>query len=246
MERLQKVIAAAGIASRRKAEKLIEAGRVRVNGRVVTELGTKVDPHKDRVEVDGRRVVAETRMYFVLHKPREMVSTLDDPEGRPTLAQILKRAPVQVHPVGRLDYHTSGVMLATNDGDMTDALLRPVGGVPKVYLAKMQGRVDVEALDKLRNGVVLDDGRTTRPAEVFVERAEHNNTWVNITLKEGMNRQVHRMGDAIGHRVMRLVRLSFAGITAEGLRPGDMRQLEGKELERLKKKFLNPAKKRTS
>ena len=244
MERLQKVIAAAGIASRRKAEALITAGRVRVNGRIVTELGTKVDPRKDKVEVDGQRVVADPRVYFVLHKPREMVSTLDDPEGRPTLQDILKRAPVQVHPVGRLDYHTSGVMLATNDGELTDALLRPVSGVPKVYLAKMQGRVDVEALDALRNGVVLDDGRKTRPAEVFVERAEPNTTWVNITLKEGMNRQVHRMGDAIGHRVMRLVRLSFAGITADGLRPGEMRPLQTKELDQLKKKFLNPAKRR--
>jgi len=244
LERLQKVIAAAGIASRRKAEKLITAGRVRVNGKVVTELGTKVHPHKDRVEVDGRRVVAERIMYFVLHKPREMVSTLDDPEGRPTLQDILKRAPVNVHPVGRLDYHTSGVMLATNDGDMTDALLRPVSGVPKVYLAKMQGQVDVEALDALRNGVVLDDGRTTRPAQVFVERSERNNTWVNITLQEGMNRQVHRMGDAIGHRVMRLVRLSFAGITADGLKPGQLREMKGDELEKLKKKFINPAKNR--
>lgn len=244
MERLQKVIAAAGIASRRKAEALIAAGRVRVNGKVITQLGTKVDPHRDRVEVDGRRVVAEARMYYVLHKPREMVSTLDDPEGRPTLGDILARARVRIHPVGRLDYHTSGVMLATNDGAMTDALLRPLSGVPKVYLAKMQGRVDVEALDKLRNGVTLDDGRRTRPAEVFVERAEHNNTWVNITLKEGMNRQVHRMGDAIGHRVMRLARLSFAGISAAGLRPGEMRELQGKELELLKKKYLNPAKHR--
>ena len=244
-ERLQKVIAAAGIASRRKAEALITAGRVRVNGKVVTELGTKVDPREDKVEVDGRRVVADPPMYLVLHKPREMVSTLDDPEGRPTLADILKKVHVQVHPVGRLDYHTSGVMLATNDGTMTDALLRPVGGVPKVYLAKMQGRVDVEALDALRNGVVLDDGRKPRPADVFVERSEPTTTWVNITLKEGMNRQVHRMGDAIGHRVMRLVRLSFAGITADGLRPGEVRELHTKELDQLKKKFLNPAKKRT-
>lgn len=245
-ERLQKVIAAAGIASRRKSEELITAGRVRVNGKVVKELGTKVDPRKDKVEVDGRRVVADPPMYLVLHKPREMVSTLDDPEGRATLADILKKVHVQVHPVGRLDYHTSGVMLATNDGAMTDALLRPVSGVPKVYLAKMQGRVDVEALDALRNGVVLDDGRKTRPAEVFVERAEHTTTWVNITLKEGMNRQVHRMGDAIGHRVMRLVRLSFAGITADGLRPGEVRELHTKELDLLKKKYLNPAKKRPS
>ena len=243
-ERLQKVIAAAGLASRRKAEGLITAGRVRVNGKITTELGTKVDPRNDKVEVDGRRIVADAPMYLVLHKPREMVSTLDDPEGRASLADILKKIHVQVHPVGRLDYHTSGVMLATNDGAMTDALLRPVGGVPKVYLAKMQGRVDVEALDAMRNGVVLDDGRKTRPAEVFVERSEQTTTWVNLTLKEGMNRQVHRMGDAIGHRVMRLARLSFAGISAEGLRPGEVRELHGKELEQLKKKYLNPAKKR--
>ena len=244
-ERLQKLIATAGLASRRKAEALITAGRVRVNGRVVTELGTKADLHKDRVEVDGRRLVADPLTYMVLHKPREMVSTLEDPEGRPSLADILRHAPNRVHPVGRLDYHTSGVMLATNDGAFTEALLKPVGAVPKVYLAKMQGRVGIEALEAMRKGVVLDDGRRTRPAEVFVERSERTTTWVNITLKEGRNRQVHRMGDVIGHRVMRLVRLSFAGITADGLRPGDIRPMSSKELDQLKKKYLNPAKRRS-
>ena len=243
-ERLQKVIAAAGIASRRKAEGLIEAGRVRVNGKVVTELGVKVDPHKDKVEVDGKRIVREKPAYYVVHKPRGMVSTLDDPRGRPSLREICDRMKESVHPVGRLDFHTSGVLLVTNDGEMTQALLRPRSGVPKVYLAKMHGIIGVDELDRLRNGVELDDGYVTKKAEVFVERQEDRNTWVQITLHEGKNRQIHRMGDAIGHRVMRLVRLSFAGITAEGLKPGEFRRVHGKELERLQKRFLNPFKKR--
>ena len=228
------------MASRRASENLILAGRVRVNGRVVTELGTKVDPHKDRVEVDGRRLVAEKPVYYVVHKPREMVTTLDDPEGRATIADLLKEIPERVVPVGRLDYHTSGALLVTNDGDMVDALLRPRSGVPKVYAAKLQGHVDVEELDALRNGVVLDDGYKTKPAEVFVLSEERNNTWVHITLTEGKNRQIHRMGDAIGHRVMRLARQSFAGLSVERMRSGEVRELKRDELQQLKKKFLNP------
>ncbi|MEM1414549.1 MAG: pseudouridine synthase [Myxococcota bacterium] len=243
-ERLQKVIAQAGVASRRKAEALITDGRVRVNGKVVTELGTRVDPRKDKVEVDGRRLVAEKPVYLVLNKPRATVSTLGDPEGRPTVGDLVKSVPERVFPVGRLDYHTSGVLLLTNDGAMSEALLRPGSRVPKQYLAKMAGHLDVEELDKLRNGVQLDDGYMTRPAEVFVERTEERVTWVHLTLFEGKNRQIHRMGDAIGHRVMRLSRLSFAEITTEGLRPGQHRPLGGKELERLKKRFLNPHKRR--
>lgn len=241
MERLQKVLARAGIASRRASEELIKSGRVRVNGRVVTELGTKVDPHKDRVEVDGKRLVAEKPVYYVVHKPREMVTTLDDPEGRATIADLLGRIPERVVPVGRLDYHTSGALLVTNDGDMIDALLRPKSGVPKVYAAKLQGHLDVEELDALRNGVVLDDGYRTKKAEVFVLREERTHTWIQMTLTEGKNRQIHRMGDAIGHRVMRLTRQSFAGISIEGLRPGEYRELKRDELQQLKKKFLNPS-----
>jgi 23S rRNA pseudouridine2605 synthase len=240
VERLQKVLARAGVASRRASEELIRAGRVRVNGRVVTELGTKVDAHKDRVEVDGKRLVAEKPVYYVVHKPREMVTTLDDPEGRPTIGELLAHIPERVVPVGRLDYHTSGALLVTNDGDMVDALLRPRSGVPKVYAVKFQGHLDVPELDALRNGVVLDDGYKTKPAEVFVLREERNNTWVQMTLTEGKNRQIHRMGDAIGHRVMRLARQSFAGISIERLRPGDYRELNRDELQQLKKKFLNP------
>jgi len=240
MERLQKVLARAGVASRRASEELIRAGRVRVNGRVVTELGTKVDPHKDRVEVDGRRLVAEKPAYYLLHKPREMVTTLDDPEGRATIADILQRIPERVVPVGRLDYHTSGAILATNDGEMIDALLRPVSGVPKIYAVKFQGHLDVEELDALRNGVKLDDGYRTKKAEAFVLRQERNHTWIQLTLTEGKNRQVHRMGDAIHRRVMRLARQSFAGISTDGLRPGEYRELNREELQQLKKKYLNP------
>ena len=244
MERLQKVLAAAGVASRRKSEELITDGRVRVNGKVVTELGVKVDPGRDKIEVDGRRVVRQKPVYYVVNKPRAMVTTMEDPEGRATVRDLMKRIPERVFPVGRLDYNTSGALVLTNDGAMSEALLRPGGGVPKVYLAKMSGNVDVPALDKLRNGVELDDGYVTKPAEVFVERSEENSTWVNITLREGKNRQIHRMGDAIGHRVQRLVRLSFADITIEGLKPGEARPLEGKELEKLKKRYLNPHKRR--
>jgi len=234
------VLARAGVASRRASEDLIVEGRVRVNGRVVTELGTKVDPHKDRVEVDGKRVVAEKPAYYLFHKPRQMVTTLDDPEGRAALGEVFERVPERVVPVGRLDYHTSGALLVTNDGDMVDALLRPRSAVPKVYMVKFQGHLDVPELDALRNGVKLDDGYRTQSAELFVVREEPNHTWVVMTLTEGKNRQIHRMGDAIGHRVMRLARQSFAGLTIEGLRPGEYRELSRDEVNKLKKKYLNP------
>ena len=239
-ERLQKVISRAGVASRRRAEDLIRAGRVRVNGRVVTELGTKVDSFADKVEVDGRRIVAQKPAYYVAHKPRKMVSTLDDPEGRATVGELCARVREAVHPVGRLDYHTSGVLLLTNDGALTEALLRPSSRVPKTYVVKVQGDVAAETLGRLRNGVVLDDGYRTRPADVVVDRLEGGHTWLRVTLREGKNRQIHRMIEATGHRVMRLARLSFAGITTEGLRPGEVRPLRKKEVERLEKKFLKP------
>ena len=240
MERLQKVLARAGVASRRASEELIVAGRVRVTGRVVTELGTKVDPHKDRVEVDGKRLVAEKPVYYVVHKPREMVTTLDDPQERATIADLLRHIPERVVPVGRLDYNTSGALLVTNDGDMIDSLLRPQSGVPKIYAVKFQGHLDVPELDALRNGVTLDDGYRTQKAEAFVLREERNTTWVQLTLTEGKNRQIHRMGDAIRHRVMRLARQSFAGISIDKLRPGEYRELKRDELQQLKKKYLNP------
>jgi 23S rRNA pseudouridine2605 synthase len=240
-ERLQKVLAHAGVASRRAAETLIAEGRVRVNGRIVQELGVRADPHRDRIEVDGKRIVAEKPAYYIVHKPREMVTTLSDPEGRPSLGQLLRRIPERVYPIGRLDYHTSGALLVTNDGELADALLTPRRKVPKVYAAKLKGFLDVPELDRLRNGVRLDDGYVTQKAEVFVLREEERNTWVQITLTEGKNRQIHRMAEAIGHPVQRLVRVSFAGLGTEGLRPGDYRPLTRTELDKLKKNHLGPA-----
>jgi 23S rRNA pseudouridine2605 synthase len=241
-ERLQKILSGAGVASRRAAERLIEAGRVRVNGRVVTELGVKADAHRDRIELDGRRVVTEKPVYYLLHKPREVVSTLDDPQGRTTVGSLLRRIPERVFPVGRLDYHTSGALLVTNDGEMAQALLKPRNAVPKVYAVKMRGFLDEAPLQQLRSGVVLDDGHRTRPAEVFVLREEERNTWLQMTLTEGKNRQIRRMGEAIGHPVQRIARLEFAGLSTEGMRPGAIRPLNTKEVDKLKRKYLNPHK----
>ena len=242
-DRLQKILAHAGIASRRAAEGMIAQGRVRVNGKVVTELGATADSHKDKIEVDNKRVVLEKPVYYVVHKPRGMVSTLSDPEGRPHLGEMLSKMGARVYPIGRLDFHTSGVLLVTNDGELTEALLHPRKDVPKIYVAKLRGHVAVPELDKLRNGVVLDDGHKTKNADVFVLREEDRCTWVQITLYEGKNRQIHRMGDAIGHPVLRLARTSFAGVTSEGLRPGEWRELDARELEKLKKTYVTPVRK---
>ena len=212
MERLQKLIARAGISSRRAAEELITSGRVRVNGRVVTELGAKADPHRDRIEVDGQRLVSEDLVYVVLHKPRGVVSTLRDPEGRPTVGELLRGAPSRVYPVGRLDFATSGVLLMTNDGDFANGLLHPRGGAPKTYVLKVQGLMEDTDVEPWRTGVILEDGKTL-PAEARILRHEGDKTWLEITLREGRNQQIRRMGEATGWRVMRLARTSFAGVT---------------------------------
>jgi 23S rRNA pseudouridine2605 synthase len=240
-ERLQKIIAQAGLASRRAAEEIIVAGRVRVNGRVVSELGAKADPRTDRIEVDGQRLVAEDLHYIVLHKPRNVVSTLKDPEGRPTVADYLRDVPARVYPVGRLDFATSGVLLMTNDGEFANALLHPRGGVPKTYVLKVQGEMSEHDVDAWRRGVQLEDG-ITLPARARLLRLEGDKTWLEVTLREGRNQQLRRMGDATGWRVMRLARLSFAGITAEDLRPGTWRPLTRDELLAVRKEFGVPRK----
>lgn len=242
IERVQKILARAGVSSRRAAEQLIADGRVRVNGRIIRELGTKADGSRDRVEVDGKRVVAEQPVYYLLHKPREVVTTLDDPEQRENVADLLKRVRERVFPVGRLDFHTSGALLMTNDGEMAQALLHPRKQVPKVYVAKLRGEVALASLQRLRQGVVLDDGHKTAPADVFVSNQERGNTWLTITITEGKNRQIHRMADAIGHRVQRLFRMSFAGLTVDGMRPGEFRPLSDSEIAKLKRDYLNPSK----
>jgi 23S rRNA pseudouridine2605 synthase len=239
MERIQKILAAGGIASRRAAEKLITEGRVRVNGVVVSELGAKADPRSDRIEVDGKRVVAEHRVYLVLHKPRGVVATMSDPEGRPTVREILAPVGARVYPVGRLDFATSGVLLATNDGDFAEGLLHPKRAVPKTYVVKVNGKMAAEDMDRWRNGVRLEDGMTA-PAEAKTLRFEGDKTWFELTIKEGRNQQIRRMGEATGFAVMRLARLSFATITAEGLRPGQWRHMTRDELAQLKKTYGVP------
>jgi 23S rRNA pseudouridine2605 synthase len=237
--RLQKILARAGIASRRHAEELISAGRVRVNGRIATELGTRANARHDRVEVDGKRVIAEDLVYVVLHKPRGVVSTMADPEGRLTVRDYLKDVPGRVYPVGRLDYATSGVLLATNDGDFAEALLHPRKAAPKTYVVKVNGLMADKHLAHWSAGVELEDGKTL-PARVTLIRHEDGKTWLELTIQEGRNQQIRRMGEATGFSVMRLSRTSFAGVTSEGLRPGTWRPLTTNELQTLKKAYGVP------
>ncbi len=238
-ERLQKVLARAGIASRRAAEELITKGRVKVDGRVVSELGVKVDPRRAKIELDGNRLMAEPLVYIVLHKPRGVMCTLSDPEGRPTIAELLQPVGVRVVPVGRLDFHTSGALLCTNDGDFANALAHPRSKVKKVYVAKVQGLIQDEQLPAWQQSIEID-GRATAPAEVRRLRFEGDKTWLELTLREGRNRQVRRLGEATGALVMRLARISHAGVTAEDLRPGQWRHLTLDELVNLKRELGVP------
>jgi 23S rRNA pseudouridine2605 synthase len=237
-ERLQKVLARAGIASRRAAEALIVAGRVRVNGRVETELGVRVT-RQDRVELDGKRLVAEPLVYVVLHKPRGVVCTLKDPEGRPTVGDHLRGVAARVVPVGRLDFHTSGALICTNDGELLERLAHPRHHAPKEYVAKVKGIVDEKGLERLADQIVID-GRPTRPAEVRLLRVEGDKTWITVRLREGKNRQVRRLGEHAGLPVMRLARVSHAGITIDDLRPGEWRHLTLDELKSMQREFGVP------
>jgi 23S rRNA pseudouridine2605 synthase len=238
--RLQRVLAHAGIASRRAAEAIIASGRVRVDGRVVTELGTQVDPRQARIEVDGQKIVRQTSVYLVLHKPRGVMSTMNDPEGRPSVRELLADvSSARVYPVGRLDFNTSGVLLATNDGDFAEALAHPRRSAPKTYVVKVNGVMQERDIDIWRRGVDLEDGRTL-PSKVKLLRYEGDKTWLELTITEGRNQQVRRMGETTGFRVMRLARLSFAGITSEGLLPGKWRYLTYDELTELKATFGVP------
>lgn len=249
-ERLQKVLARAGVASRRHAEALIEAGRVRVNGRVVTELGTRVDARRDKVELDGRRLVMEAPVYFLFHKPRGVVTTMIDPEGRAAVADHFKDLGLRVFPVGRLDFQTSGALLVTNDGALANALTHPRHHVAKVYVAKVRGVVTDLQLEPWREGMMLPPSESdpderqvpTAPAQVKVLRVTppsndeaQGATWLEVTLREGRTRQIHRMAEATGLFVMRLARTSFAGLSTAKLRPGERRALTDKEVAALKK-----------
>ena len=234
-ERLHKTLAHAGIASRRASEKLIAEGRVTVNGRVVTDLGTKVDPSQDAIKVDGKRVAAAPvrKTYLVLHKPRGVVTTMSDPEGRPTVAGLVRGLRTRVYPVGRLDYDSEGLLLLTDDGDLARDLMHPGSGVEKRYLAKVRGRPDPEALRRLSRGIPLD-GRRTGPARVRLLRAGEN-PWLEIVIAEGRNRQVRRMLQAVGHPVQKLRRTAYGGVELGTLEPGAYRALTPAELRKLRR-----------
>lgn len=233
-QRLQKVLARAGITSRRKAEELVSAGRVRVNGEIVTRQGVLVDPERDALEVDGRAVTLEALCYLLFHRPRGVVCTLSDPQGRPTVADYVRDVPERVVPVGRLDFQTSGAMLLTNDGDLCRALLHPSQGVTKTYALKVQGRVDAAGLARFRESIPID-GRSTRPALVERLRMEGDKTWLSVEIHEGRNRQIRRLAEHAGYRVMRLSRTRFANLTASDLAPGCWRPLAVAELSGLRR-----------
>jgi pseudouridine synthase len=232
-ERIQKVLSRAGLASRREAERWLSQGRIVVNGAVVTAPGTRVDPAIDHIRVDGRRLRPEARhAYYLLHKPDGCVTTTRDPEGRPTVMDLLKGIRERVYPVGRLDYHTTGLLLLTNDGDLADRLMRPAGGCPKVYHARVKGPPSAETIRRLSAGIVLD-GRRTRPCRIRPLRAG-SHAWVEITLTEGRRNQIRRMFQAAGHPVSRLKRVAIGPIADRGLAPGAIRRLTPREVEALK------------
>lgn len=224
-ERLQKILSAAGISSRRAAEDIILEGRVRVNGKVVTELGAKADPDNDHVKVDGKLInPKQPKAYLMLNKPTGFVTTMSDPEGRPIVAHLLKGVKVRVYPVGRLDYDTEGLLLLTNDGDFAHLVTHPRHELPKTYLVKVKGFLEDRHVENLEQGVFLKDGRTA-PARVKKLRKEESNSWVEITIHEGRKRQVRRMIDFTGHSVIKLKRTKVGNLNLGELPVGAYRHL---------------------
>jgi 23S rRNA pseudouridine2605 synthase len=230
-ERLQKVLARAGLGSRRACEELIAAGRVAIDGRVA-RLGDRVDPVTERVTVDDVPVLTDTQLvHYLLNKPANVVTTADDPEGRPTVLELVPASP-RVFPVGRLDFDTEGLLILTNDGELAHLLTHPRHGVEKTYLAEVVGRPTAAAVRALREGIDLDDGRTS-PARVRVVQEHDARSALELTIHEGRNRQVRRMCEAIGHPVTRLVRTRIASLRDDRLAPGAHRRLRPEEVRSL-------------
>jgi 23S rRNA pseudouridine2605 synthase len=237
VERLQKILSQAGIASRRASEQLMLDGRVMVNGVTVRELGTKADAAHDDIRVDGRRVkAAEHHRYLLLNKPRGYVTTRSDPQRRPTVIDLLRGVREYVYPVGRLDFDSEGLLLLTNDGDLAARLTHPRHGVARVYEARVLGVPDAHDLDRLGRGIVIE-GRRTASAEVKLlpHGRDANESTIAITIREGRNRQVRSMCDAIGHPVMHLKRVAIGPLKDSRLKLGQWRELTGEEVERLRK-----------
>ncbi len=235
-ERLQKILAASGVASRRQAETMILDGRVSVNGSVVTTLGEKADADVDEICVDGQPLRSTKLLYYLFHKPRGVVTTLKDPQGRPCLDTYLDGLPERLYPVGRLDYGSEGLLLLTNDGELTNRLLHPRYHVPKTYRVVVTGRMGSAAMQVFQQGVQLSDG-VTAPAKLQHVRfdPEKGQTTFELTIREGRNRQIRRMCDAIRLPVVRLIRISMSFLKLDGISPGRMRPLTPQEVKRLRK-----------
>ncbi|OMF73077.1 pseudouridine synthase [Paenibacillus glucanolyticus] len=234
MERLQKIMAQAGVASRRKCEELILEGKVQVNGETVTELGTKADPAQDLITVSGKPIKNEKKVYVMLNKPKGVITSASDPEGRKIVSDYLKGIKERVYPIGRLDYDTEGLLLLTNDGEFANLLSHPKYHVPKTYLATVKGVPHGTELDKLRQGIMLEDGMTS-PAEVEYKDVDPDNkqSVISITIHEGRNRQVRRMFEAISHPVLRLKRISYGDLLLQNLKRGLYRHLTADEINQL-------------
>ncbi len=233
LERLQKILSRAGIASRRAGEKMIAEGRISVNRAVVIEPGTKADPQRDEIRVDGRLISLETeKIYIALHKPSGYVTTLSDPQGRPIVTDLLTGVAERVYPVGRLDYDSEGLLILTNDGEFAQRLQHPRYGIPKTYRVKVEGNLSRGEFKALEEGIDLPDGRFA-PADVRLEKTNRGSTWLSITITDGRNRVIRRAFDSIGHSVARLVRTAVADLSLGSLREGSWRVLEQREVDRL-------------
>jgi 23S rRNA pseudouridine2605 synthase len=238
LERLQKIIAHAGFASRREAETMIREGRVTVNGRVVTELGTKADAANDHVKVDGKLITrAETHRYLLLYKPKEVMTTVDDPEGRKTVIQLVKGIRERIYPVGRLDFHSEGLILLTNDGPWAFQISHPTNGSVKTYHVKVRGVPEERLVDKLRRGITIE-GKRTLPCEIARLKTtgrgdDEGNSWFEVLLREGRTQQIRKMFKAVGHPVSKLRRVAIGPISDPHLTPGDWRELTPREVKML-------------
>jgi 23S rRNA pseudouridine2605 synthase len=235
LTRLNKFLAHAGVCSRREADRKISEGRVSVNGRVVMELGEKVDPARDTVAVDGRPVrgAEERQVYILMNKPSGRVVSVKDPFGRPTVLDLLGHLPVRVYPVGRLDQDTEGALLLTNDGELALRLTHPRYGVGKTYEARIEGEPEDSDLDKVRAGLFLE-GRRTAPARVRALKRGRRWALLEVEIHEGRKREIRKLFEAVGFPVTQLKRVDFAGLTLEGLKTGEWRYLNKKEVERLR------------
>ena len=239
-QRLQKLIAAAGVASRRHAEELITAGRVTVNGEVVKELGTRADPDKDHIKVNGKlinpQLQSREKIYILLNKPKGYLSSSSDPEGRPLVTELLPPSLAKVHPVGRLDFNTEGLLLLTNDGEFTNFVTAARNRIEKVYEVKVKGVPAESGIERLRRGITLEDGTRTAPAKIVKLNETQTNAWYEVLLHQGRNQQVRRMFELIGHSVLKLRRVRIGFLTDDKLKPGHWRFLSPAEVQRMMKK----------